>query len=78
LAQQNEFSLKNQHLTKIKKQNDSFNQQKNRTENKITSIQLFTRIPNHLKKNNKLPLFCELEHQLSRAIKRKVKFGVAP
>jgi len=30
------------------------------------------------KPNEKLPIFCELEYQLSRLIKRRVKFGVEP
>jgi len=76
VAQQNEFSLKNTHLIKNKPNNISLNQQKADLTN--VPVVLFKRMPNYLKKENKRPIFCELEHQLSRTIKRNVKFGVEP
>jgi len=77
-AQQKVFSLKNKHLTQTKQYTNSIKPQKNTLKTTEVPIKLFNRMPNHLKKNKKRPIFCELEHQLSRAIKRKVKFGVDP
>lgn len=35
-------------------------------------------LSNSFQAPNKLPLFCELEYQTSKLIKRRVKFGVEP
>jgi|GEM_PF-3814764 len=77
VAQQNEFSLQYQHLKKNKQPANEVTPQKPKVI-KPVSVQLFKRMPNHFKTENKLPVFCELEHQLSKAIKKNVKFGVAP
>jgi len=88
VAQQNEFSLKTQNL-KSTKDHLSFlpylqGNKKGRNinlQNKkpiYTSIKLFKRMPNCIYKKSKRPIFCELEHQLSRAINKNVKFGVEP
>lgn len=76
IAQQSEFSLQNQHLNKSQ-QKISLKQEKPKASIPF-SIELFKRMPNHFKTKNKLPVFCELEHQLSKAIKKNVKFGVEP
>lgn len=78
IAQQNTFTLKTQHLTKTKKRTDNIIKPKYTSAATLTAVKIFNRMPNHHKKENKRPIFCELEHQLSRAIKRNVKFGVNP
>ncbi len=43
---------------------------------KPASLLLFKTMPNSYKPQNRLPVFCEIEHQLSKLIKRRVKLGV--
>jgi len=40
------------------------------------SVVLFKTMPNRYKPKQNLPLFCAIEHQLSKLIKRRVKLGV--
>jgi len=40
------------------------------------TIHLFKTMPNSYQPKQRLPLFCEIEHQLSKLIKRRVKLGV--
>lgn len=40
------------------------------------TIHLFKTMPNCYQPKNRLPIFCEIEHQLSKLIKRRVKLGV--
>lgn len=44
----------------------------------IKPVTIFNKSAGSYKPNEKLPIFCELEYQLSRLIKRRVKFGVEP
>jgi len=39
-------------------------------------VLLFKTMPNCYRQKQRLPLFCEIEHQLSKLIKRRVKLGV--
>jgi len=46
------------------------------TFSKIEPVHLFKTLPNAYRPKKRLPVFCEIEHQLSRLIKRRVKLGV--
>lgn len=40
------------------------------------TIHLFKTMPNPYQPKKRLPVFCEIEHQISKLIKRRMKLGV--